>query len=126
MVEALAMTLVDIPITLCTILPFVIIVYFSVGLQRTAGQFLCVCEAKFTFFPLTSFPCNSIFTLIIFTNVLAMKALFRVLAAALKSQAPAQTLGGLSLLALSLYAGYITPLPSMIKALKWISYIDVR
>lgn len=39
-VEALAMTLVDIPITLITIIVFGIVLYFLTGLQRTAGQFL--------------------------------------------------------------------------------------
>ena len=40
MVEALAMTLVDVPFTLGTIILFTIIVYFIVKLQQTAGQFL--------------------------------------------------------------------------------------
>jgi ATP-binding cassette subfamily G (WHITE) protein 2 (SNQ2) len=42
LVEALAMTLVDIPITLLTTLPYGIILYFLIGLQSTAGQFLFV------------------------------------------------------------------------------------
>ena len=42
MVEALALTLADIPFTLATITLFAIIVYFIVDLQRSAGQFLCV------------------------------------------------------------------------------------
>lgn len=42
MVEALAMTLVDIPITLVTMILFSVILYFVVQLQQTAGQFLCV------------------------------------------------------------------------------------
>jgi len=40
MVEALAMTLVDVPFTLITIILFTIIIYFIVKLQQTAGQFL--------------------------------------------------------------------------------------
>jgi ATP-binding cassette subfamily G (WHITE) protein 2 (SNQ2) len=54
-----------------------------------------------------------------------MKAFFRGLAAAFKSEAPAQALGGIFLLALSLYTGYQIPRPSMIGALRWISYINV-
>lgn len=42
MVEALAMTLVDIPITLVTMTLFSVILYFVVKLQQTASQFLCV------------------------------------------------------------------------------------
>jgi ATP-binding cassette subfamily G (WHITE) protein 2 (SNQ2) len=41
-VEALAMTLVDIPFTLITITLFIIIIYFVSGLQTSAWQFLCV------------------------------------------------------------------------------------
>ena len=42
LVEALALTLVDIPFTLATIILFTIITYFIVGLQVSAGQFLYV------------------------------------------------------------------------------------
>jgi ATP-binding cassette, subfamily G (WHITE), member 2, SNQ2 len=42
MVEALALTLVDIPFTLVTMTLFTIILYFVVGLQLSAGQYLCV------------------------------------------------------------------------------------
>ncbi len=39
-IEAVALTLVDIPITFLTTTAFGILIYFIVGLQRTAGQFL--------------------------------------------------------------------------------------
>jgi len=39
-IEAAAMTLVDIPITLVTLTVYSILVYFIVGLQESAGQFL--------------------------------------------------------------------------------------
>jgi ABC-2 family transporter len=42
MVEALALTLVDVPFTLATMILFAIIIYFIVGLQTSAAQFLCV------------------------------------------------------------------------------------
>ncbi|KAG6824581.1 hypothetical protein H0H93_001862, partial [Arthromyces matolae] len=38
-IEALALTLVDVPITFATTILFSIILYFMVGLQRTVGQF---------------------------------------------------------------------------------------
>lgn len=41
-VEAIALTLVDVPITFIILLLYSIVLYFLVGLQRTAGQFLCV------------------------------------------------------------------------------------
>jgi len=39
-IEAAAMTLVDIPITLVTLTVYSIVLYFVVGLQESAGQFL--------------------------------------------------------------------------------------
>lgn len=39
-VEALSLTLVDIPITLATMMLFSVILYFLSGLQESAGQFL--------------------------------------------------------------------------------------
>ena len=56
---------------------------------------------------------------------ITMKAWFRALAAAFHTPAPAQTLAGLSLLLLVLYAGYTIPQPSMIGALKWLVWINV-
>jgi ATP-binding cassette, subfamily G (WHITE), member 2, SNQ2 len=67
----------------------------------------------------------SIFSLFIFTVALVMKAWFRAVAAAFGDPAPAQTVAGLMLLTLVLYTGYTIPKPSMIGALKWISYINV-
>ena len=54
-----------------------------------------------------------------------MKAWFRALAAAFKSPAPATAVAGLSTLILVLYTGYSLPMPYMIGALKWITYINV-
>ena len=54
-----------------------------------------------------------------------MKALFRSLAAAFQKPAPAQAVAGVLLLGLSLYTGYQIPKPSMIGALRWITYINV-
>lgn len=68
---------------------------------------------------------RSIFFLFVFTMTITMKAWFRALAASFKTAAPAQTLAGLSLLLLVLYTGYTIPQPSMIGALKWITYINV-
>ena len=68
---------------------------------------------------------NSFFLLIVFSMTLTMKAFFRTLAAAFATPAPAQTFAGLSVLTLVLYTGYTIPQPSMIGALKWITYINV-
>ncbi|KAH9022163.1 pleiotropic drug resistance ABC transporter [Lactarius pseudohatsudake] len=104
-IEAAALTIVDVPITFVTIMIFSIILYFMVGLQSTVSQF-------FTFF------------LFVCTMALVMKAMFRSVAAAVGDPAPAQTLGGLVQLILVLYTGYTIPKPSMIGALRWITYIN--
>ncbi|KAG6909484.1 hypothetical protein DXG01_017206 [Tephrocybe rancida] len=88
-IEALALTLVDVPITFITTFLFGTILYFMVGLQRTAGQF-------FTFY------------LFVFSMSITMKAWFRAIAAAFKSEATAQTVAGISVLALSIYTGDYT------------------
>jgi ATP-binding cassette subfamily G (WHITE) protein 2 (SNQ2) len=105
MIEAIALTLVDVPITFLTIAVYTVILYFLAGLQRTPGQFF-------------------IFFLFIFTSTLSMKALFRALAAGFRSPAPAQSVAGVLLLSVSLYTGYNIPRPSMIGALRWISIIN--
>ncbi|TFK22472.1 hypothetical protein FA15DRAFT_757994 [Coprinopsis marcescibilis] len=104
-VEALAHTLVDIPISLVILSVFSIVLYFMTGLQKSADQF-------FTFF--------------VFIQLLSltMKAWFRAIAAAFKSEATAQSVAGISVLALSIYTGYNIPMPSMIGALRWITYIN--
>ncbi|KAG6900276.1 hypothetical protein C0993_000464 [Termitomyces sp. T159_Od127] len=53
-----------------------------------------------------------------------MKAWFRTIAAAFKSEASAQTVAGISVLAVAIYTGYQIPKPTMIGALRWITYIN--
>ncbi|KAJ7113209.1 ABC-2 type transporter-domain-containing protein [Mycena epipterygia] len=104
-IEAVALTLVDIPITFCTTFSFSLLLYFIVDLQRTASQF-------FTFY------------LFLFSMALSMKAFFRAIAAAFNSPATAQSVAGIVLLILVIYTGYTIPKPSMIGALRWITYIN--
>ncbi|KAJ3748437.1 pleiotropic drug resistance ABC transporter [Lentinula detonsa] len=104
-IESVALTLVDIPITFINTSIFGILIYFIVGLQQTASQFF-------------------IFYLFLFTMTLTMKAWFRAIAASFKSEATAQAVAGLILLALVIYTGYTIPKSSMIGALRWISYIN--
>ena len=68
---------------------------------------------------------NSIFLLLVFVTTLVMQAFFRMVAAAFKSAAPAQTIAGLAVLILTLYTGYLIPQPTMIGALRWITHISV-
>ncbi|KAF4598086.1 hypothetical protein EYR38_006480 [Pleurotus pulmonarius] len=104
-IEAAALTLVDLPITLLTTGIFSILLYFIVGLQTSAGQFF-------------------VFYLFLVIMALTMKAWFRAIAAAFKSQATAQSVSGLVLLGLVIYTGYTLPKSSMIGALRWITYIN--
>ncbi|KAK7465001.1 ATP-binding cassette transporter snq2 [Stygiomarasmius scandens] len=104
-IDQAALFLVDLPISFFTISVFGVIIYELVQLQQTAGQIF-------------------IFLLFIFTVGLVMKGFFRALAAACTSEAVAQTFAGIVILASSMYAGYQIPKPTMIGALRWISYIN--
>ena len=68
----------------------------------------------------------SIFFLFVYVMTIVMRSWFRALAAIFGSPAPAQTVAGLATLILVLYTGYSIPKPSMIGALKWLTYINVR
>ncbi|KAF6764440.1 ABC-2 type transporter-domain-containing protein [Ephemerocybe angulata] len=104
-VEALAHTLVDVPITIVIMSVFAVLLYFLTGLQVSAGQFF-------------------VFLLFLMLMSLTMKSWFRAIAAAFKSEATAQAFAGVSTLALAIYTGYTIPKPSMIGALRWITYIN--
>lgn len=103
--EALASTLADWPIKFLTATLFNIILYFMTGLKREAGAF-------FTFF------------LITYVTTLSMSGFFRTIAAATKQVESALAIGGICVLALSIYAGYVIPRPSMHPWFEWISYIN--
>ena len=57
---------------------------------------------------------------------LVMMPYLRATAAWFNSPTPAQSVVGVTLLALILYTGYNIPEPSMVHALSWITYINVR
>ena len=106
-IEALAFTIVDIPITFLCSAVFGIILYFLVGLQRSAGQFF-------------------VFLLFVFTLSIVMKAFFRAIAAGFKSVSSATSVAGITILVVAIYSGYTIPKPSMIGALRWLYYPNVR
>jgi len=122
-IEAFAMTLADIPITLITLTIYSVVLYFVVGLQASAGQFLSVISTRPVF--ALADPSYSVFYLFIISISLMMKAYFRTIAAAFANPAPAQALAGVSLLILTLYTGYNIPAPRMIGALRWIIWVNV-
>jgi ATP-binding cassette subfamily G (WHITE) protein 2 (SNQ2) len=104
-VEALALTIVDAPITILINTVFTGVLYLLIHLQRTPGQF-------FTFL------------LFVCTLALTMKACFRALAAFAQTPEAAQTMAGVLVLAFSLYTGFSIPKPTMIGALRWITNIN--
>ena len=122
-VEAVALTLVDVPFTLAT----VILLSISSLVFKYPLLNFCVFILLEFFLTLSQTFCPDFSTYFLFILVVAlsMKALFRGLAAIFKKAAPAQAVAGVLLLALSLYTGYQIPKPSMIGALRWISYINV-
>ena len=69
---------------------------------------------------------QSIFFFVVVIISLVMKAYLRATAAWFNSPTPAQSVAGVTLLALILYTGYNIPEPSMVHALSWITYINVR
>jgi ATP-binding cassette, subfamily G (WHITE), member 2, SNQ2 len=122
-IEAFAMTLADIPITLVALTIYSVVLYFVVGLQASAGQFLYIISVRILF-ALTD-PSSSVFYLFIITISLVMKAYFRTIASIFPQPAPAQAVAGITLLVLVLYTGYQIPVPQMIGALRWLIYINV-
>lgn len=89
--EALALTLADVPFTFIVTTLYTGVLYPLTGLQQSAGQL-------FTFF------------IFVLASFLTMKAFFRSLAAGFGSEAPAQAVAGVSLMALALYTGPSYPL----------------
>lgn len=69
---------------------------------------------------------HSIFYLFIMVMTFTMKAYFRSITSAFKSPAPAQSTAGLIFLMLTFYTGYSLPKQTMIGALKWLTFINVR
>ena len=61
----------------------------------------------------------------LFTTNVALKAFMRTLTAMIANEAGAQAAGGLGFLLMVLYAGYAVPKPSMIGALRWLTWINV-
>ena len=123
-VDALALTLVDIPISAINVSVLSIILYFLAGLQRTAVGYKILCPPSHQNWPgpihsrnsckecysdrvisLTHYSSFSIFLLFLFSITVTMKAWLRAITAACKSEAAAQTFAGISLLVLTTYTG---------------------
>ncbi|KAF9555317.1 pleiotropic drug resistance ABC transporter [Agrocybe pediades] len=103
--EAVALTIMEVPITLLTSLIYGGLLYGLGELQKSAGQFF-------------------IFILFVFTVAFIMRAWFRALSAISKNAAAAQAIGGVSVLAMAMYTGYTLQDSFMLWPFKLISFIN--
>lgn len=103
--EALASFFADWPIKFVNSTCFNLILYFMTGLKREAAPFF-------------------IYFLFTYITTLCMSGFFRTVAASTKRVETALSIGGVSVLALVVYTGYVIPRPSMHPWFKWISYIN--
>ncbi|WFD34808.1 hypothetical protein MCUN1_001652 [Malassezia cuniculi] len=101
--DALGNTILDFPIRMISLLIFDIIVYFMTGLSMHAGKF-------FTYLGVT---CLVTYTMVAF---------FRMVAAATRSESIATLWGGVAVIDVALYTGYMIPRSSMRVWWKWLSY----
>ena len=104
-VDALSSTFADYPFKALKVVIFDVVVYFMVGLKQDAGAFF-------------------IFLFVTFVMTAAMSALFRTVAAVTKQAEQANAIAGILVLVLSIYTGYVIPVPSMHPWFKWLKYIN--
>ncbi len=103
--DAIANTLLDIPVRFPSTLIFNVALYFMVGLALTADQFFVL-----------------LFTVLLVSYT--MVAMFRTIAATFSSDAPATAVAGFLIIWFALYAGYVIPRPSMTVWWRWLSYAN--
>ena len=111
-----AFTLIGIPKLFFELIIYVIVLYFAIHLQQTAGQFLWVISVDF--FPrfrsnVTNF--ESLTFLFVFMTILVIQSLFRGITTAFKSAAAAQAVSGI-LDILILATTFLTDLPRRLDA----------
>ena len=103
--DALGNTLLDFPIRMISLLIFDIVVYFMTNLSRDASKF-------FTYFGVTCLV------------TYCMTSFFRMIAASTKSEPLATMFGGVAVLDVALYTGYMIPRGSMVVWWRWLSYCN--
>ncbi|KAI3624284.1 hypothetical protein GLX27_003060 [Malassezia furfur] len=101
--DALGNTILDFPIRMVSLVIFDVVVYFLTGLSYDAQKF-------FTYFGITCLV------------TYCMTAFFRMLAASTKSEPLATMFGGVAVLDVALYTGYMIPRGSMMDWWRWLSY----
>ncbi|KFZ19731.1 hypothetical protein V502_03490 [Pseudogymnoascus sp. VKM F-4520 (FW-2644)] len=104
-VDSLASIFADWPFKAFNVILFDVIIYFMVGLKKEAGAFF-------------------IFVLVTYLTTIAMSGLFRTVAAATNQSEAAKGIAGIFVLILSIYTGYVIPVPSMHPWFSWLRYIN--
>ena len=104
-VEALQNILSNLPIKVATAVCFSLILYFLADLKRTAGQF---------FF----------FLLFLIMCILCLTAFFQMIASLTKAPSTANSIGGVSVLILAIYTGYMIATPNMHPWFRWLNFIN--
>ena len=125
-IEGLAHLIVEIPINFLSLAIMSVILYFLVGLQKTAEQFLCV--SFFWLYQNTNSSSRLHSTYLVFTGTvsLVMKICFRTVAAFSSSESTAIPVTGSLSMILVLYTGYAIPTSNIVGALRWITSLNVR
>jgi ATP-binding cassette subfamily G (WHITE) protein 2 (SNQ2) len=95
----------DIPVLLFQVSHFSIVLYFMVGLERSASVF-------FTYW------------IIVWTTTMCMTALFRAIGAAFSTFDGASKVSGLFVSLFIMYTGYMIPKPNMKPWFVWVYWID--
>lgn len=103
--DACASVITEMPTKLIVAVTFNLVYYFMVNFYRDAGHF---------FF----------YLLVNFTATLAMSHIFRTIGSATKSLSQAMTPASVILLALTIFTGFVVPIPDMHGWCRWINYLD--
>lgn len=103
--EAIAGIVADIPVKFLLCVGFNVILYFLAGLRREPSQFF-------------------IYFMITYIIMFVMAAVFRTMAAITKTISQAMSLGGVLVLALVIYTGFVIPVNYMKPWFGWIHYLN--
>lgn len=103
--DAMASIITELPAKIFTCIAFNLVLYFMVNFRRAPGPF---------FF----------YLLVNFLATLAMSHVFRTIGAATKSLSQAMTPAAILLLTLTMFTGFVIPVPKMLGWCRWIRWID--
>ncbi|KAL6453292.1 CDR4 ABC transporter CDR4 [Candida maltosa Xu316] len=103
--DACASVMTEIPTKVIIAIGFNLVYYFMINFRRDAGSFFY-------------------YLLINFMATLVMSHIFRTIGAATKTIQQAMTPAALLLLALTIYTGFVVPVPYMLGWSRWINYLN--